>query len=167
MSVINKKICMIGDFSVGKTSLTSRFVENIFSEKYLSTVGVKVDSKEVQINSDISIKMMVWDIAGKDSFSTLDDNYLKGSSGYMLVADGTRQNTIGTAIKLQQHTEELLGPLPFCMLINKNDLKDEWQFTAADHDIVQSKNWTYYETSAKEGKNVDAAFFALGKMLAP
>ena len=158
---------MVGDYSVGKTSLASRFVKNVFSEKYLSTVGVKVDSKEVQINADTSIKLMIWDLAGKDSFSTLDSNYLKGSSGYMLVADGTRKNTIATAYKLQQHMEELLGPLPFCMLINKHDLKDEWQFNAADLDEVQSKNWTYYLTSAKEGENVDEAFSALGKVLAP
>ena len=157
---------MVGDFSVGKTSLTSRFVNNIFSEKYLSTVGVKVDSKEVQISTDTSIKLMIWDIAGKDRFSSLDDNYLKGSSGYMLVADGTRKDTLATAFNLQKHLQDLLGPLPFCMLINKHDLEEEWQFSAADLESVQEKNWKYYFTSAKEGENVDEAFSELGSMLA-
>ena len=157
---------MVGDFSVGKTSLTSRFVNNIFSEKYLSTVGVKVDSKEVQISTDTSIKLMIWDIAGKDRFSSLDNNYLKGSSGYMLVADGTRKDTLATAFNLQNHLQDLLGPLPFCMLINKHDLEEEWQLSAADLETVQEKNWKYYFTSAKEGENVDEAFSELGNMLA-
>lgn len=165
MSIINKKICMIGDYSVGKTSLTSRFVNNIFSDKYLSTVGVKVDSKQIKISENTSIKLMIWDIAGKDSFTTLDDNYLKGASGYMLVADGTRRNTVDTAFKLQQHVEDLLGPIPFCVLINKYDLKDDWQFSTADRDLVKSKNWTFYETSAKKDENVDEAFTDLGKVL--
>ncbi len=156
---------MIGDFSVGKTSLTARFVKNIFSEKYLSTVGVKIDSKEVEIDNDTKLKLMVWDVAGKDEFTTLDDNYLRGSSGYMLVADGTRSNTIETAFSLQKHMLKKFGPLPFCFLINKHDLTQEWEFSSKYIDMIEENGWRYFMTSAKQGENVEEAFRDLGKML--
>jgi small GTP-binding protein len=156
---------MIGDFSVGKTSLTSRFVKNIFSEKYFSTVGVKVDAKEIQLDNHKMLKLMVWDVAGKDVFTTLDDNYLKGSSGYLLIADGTRLQTITTAIKLQQHMQSMFGDIPFCMLINKTDLKSEWQVSASEIDFINDKGWAYFKTSAKTGSGVEEAFATLGQKL--
>ncbi len=156
---------MIGDFSVGKTSLTSRFVKNIFSDKYISTVGVKVDAKEIEMDSHTTLKLMVWDVAGKDVFTALDDNYLKGSSGYLLIADGTRPNTIETAFKLQEHIHNVLGEIPFCMLINKKDLLSEWQCTSQELNDVESRGWDYYETSAQSGENVDTAFLELGRKL--
>jgi small GTP-binding protein len=165
MTVVSKKICMIGDFSVGKTSLTSRFVKNIFSEKYFSTVGVKVDAKELQLDNHKILKLMVWDVAGKDAFTTLDDNYLRGSSGYLLVADGTRPQTITTAIKLQEHMQSMFGDIPFCMLLNKSDLKSDWQVSAAEIDSVCKKGWSYFETSAKTGDGVEKAFITLGQKL--
>lgn len=165
MTVINKKICMIGDFAVGKTSITSRYVNNIFSEKYLSTVGVKVDSKEISIDTQTTVKLMIWDIAGKDTFTTLDENYLKGSSGYLLVADGTRPNTIETSFALQQEMEKNLGRLPFCMLINKSDLAREWQCSNDQLETIKTKEWDCFETSAKSGDNVSVAFEELAKKL--
>ncbi len=156
---------MIGDFSVGKTSLTARFVKNIFSEKYLSTVGVKVDTKEIKVDKETTLKLMIWDIAGKDKFTTLDDNYLRGSAGYLLVADGTRPQTIETAFKLQVHMADKFGDIPFCMLVNKCDLKSDWEYSDKELSMIKTKGWSFFETSAKSGENVDTAFFELGQKL--
>ncbi len=158
---------MIGDFSVGKSSLTSRFVKNIFSEKYFSTVGVKVDSKELKLDGGSLLKLMIWDVAGKDAFTTLDDNYLRGTSGYLLVADGTRSQTIDTAFKLQEHMQNKFGEIPFCMLINKCDLRSggEWQCSAEVLDSIKVKGWDLFETSAKTGDCVEEAFSTLGQKL--
>jgi len=156
---------MIGDFSVGKTSLTARFVKNIFSEKYLSTVGVKVDAKEIEIDKQTTLKLMVWDVAGKDKFTTLDDNYLRGSSGYLLVADGTRPQTIETTFTLQAHMANKFGDIPFCMLVNKCDLKSNWQCSDKEIGMIKKKGWSFFETSAKSGENVDTAFLELGRKL--
>ncbi len=163
MNVINKKICMIGDFSVGKTSLVSRFVNNIFSEKYLSTVGVKVDSKEIKVNEETLLKFLIWDIAGKDTFTTLDENYIKGSAGYMLVADGTRKDTLEAAFKLQEQMSKKCGDVPFCMLINKNDLKGQWDCPESAVKKIKDHSWLFFETSAKSGENVEKAFQELAE----
>ena len=88
-TMLQKKICMLGGFGVGKTSLVSRFVSSMFSDKYLTTVGVKVDKKTVPIDSG-EMTLMLWDIYGQDEFQTVRDSYLRGASGYLLVADGTR-----------------------------------------------------------------------------
>ncbi len=165
MITINKKICLIGDFAVGKTSLTARFVKNIFSEKYLSTVGVKVDAKEIVMDSETILKLLIWDIAGKDKFTTLDNNYLKGSAGYLLVADSTRKDTIDTAFELYEHMQMNFNNIPFCMLINKIDLTKERELENSQINNINAKKWSLFVTSAKTGENVDTAFHELGVKL--
>jgi len=80
---------MVGDFSVGKTSLTQKFVNNVFSEKYLTTIGVKIDTVEID-----DTKLIIWDVAGRDSLSPINASYLGGAAGVVLVADGTREATV-------------------------------------------------------------------------
>ena len=88
--MIQKKVCMIGASGVGKTSLVAKFVHSIFSEKYLTTVGVKIDKKTVKVGDD-DVMLMLWDLAGDDDFQRLQTSYLRGTSGFLLVADGTRR----------------------------------------------------------------------------
>src|SRR6476661_2941267 len=95
--VLQKKICMIGGFSVGKTSLVRRYVQSIFSEAYLTTVGVKIDKKTVEL-TDRTVNLILWDLAGEDDIGSLRMTYLRGASGYVLVADGTRRSTLDVAI---------------------------------------------------------------------
>ena len=94
------KVCMLGDFGVGKTSLVARFMRNTFSDRYLTTVGVKVDSKEVDCGEQGAVKLVVWDIAGGSALDALNMSYLRGAGGLLLVADGTRASTMRTAIDL-------------------------------------------------------------------
>ena len=86
--MIKKKVCVVGDFAVGKTSLTQKFVNNVFSEKYLTTVGVKIDTMEID-----QTKLVIWDLAGRDSLSPINLSYLAGASGVIYVADGRNPNT--------------------------------------------------------------------------
>lgn len=157
--MVAKKICMLGAFSVGKTSLVARFVESVFSEKYLTTVGVKVDKKVVQLEGQ-EVKLMLWDLAGEDDFGAANLNYLKGASGYLLVMDGTRRATLDTAQALSRRIEEQVGRLPFVALLNKADLRDEWEFSAQDVTDI-----TILETSAKTGQGVEEAFLQLTRAM--
>src|SRR4030095_2695636 len=94
------KICMLGAYAVGKTSLIARFVRGIFSEQYLVTLGVKIDSKEGSVDGQTG-KVILWDMAGEDEFAKVNASYLKGAAGYILVADGTRRTTMDQAAVLQ------------------------------------------------------------------
>jgi len=98
--MIQKKVCMVGTSGVGKTSLVAKFVHSIFSDKYLTTVGVKIDKKTVAVDGN-EVMLMIWDLAGDDDYQRLQTSYLRGTSGYLLVADGIRQITLDQAIEIQ------------------------------------------------------------------
>lgn len=162
--MIQKKICLLGAFAVGKTSLVARFVKSIYSDKYLTTVGVKVDKKVVNID-DNEISMIVWDLAGEDELQTVQMSYLRGSSGFLLVADGTRRNTLETARILHQRTIDSVGPIPFIFLINKADLADEWEVDDAAISEFENSGWSIIKTSARTGMGVEEAFLQLARQM--
>ena len=80
MSIIAKKICLIGDFNVGKTSLIRRFVENKFSDRYLTTIGVKISRKSITIEAtEQQVNLLIWDIEGQTKEKAIPNNYLQGA----------------------------------------------------------------------------------------
>ncbi len=159
--MLKKKICMVGQFGVGKTSLVRRFVSSIFDDRYLTTVGVKIDRKDVIIEGT-SLTLMVWDLAGEDDLAELNVSHIRGASGYVLVADGCRAGTLEKAAELQQRIHKILGPMPFVLVVNKADLRDQWEVQAAQ---VAQYGWPTFETSAKAGSGVEEMFLGLGAAL--
>lgn len=155
--VIQKKICMLGSFGVGKTSLVARFVRGIFSTKYLSTVGVKIDKKEMKVG-DKDILLMLWDLAGEDSRAQAQVSYLRGASGYFLVCDGTWSDSLVTAKNIHKRAVEAVGEIPCVLVINKSDLWDKWQINAPELDKLEAEGWTIKVTSAKSGDGVEDVF---------
>lgn len=162
--MIQKKICMLGTFAVGKTSLVRRFVESIYSNKYHTTVGVKVDKKIVKVDSK-EIALLLWDIEGTESEHDFRKSYLRGAAGYLLVVDGTRRDTLYKALALQLRAEETIGPVPFLMLMNKSDLADLWQIDKREKEALEQRNWTVIDTSAKTGHGVEEAFLVMAQKL--
>jgi small GTP-binding protein len=158
--MIQKKICLIGAFAVGKTSLVQRFVQSLFSEKYHTTIGVKIDKKIVTIG-DSEVTLVLWDLAGQDEFKAVDIGYLRGSSGYLLVADGTRRATLDCALDLHARAQSVVGAVPFRILINKTDLEPDWEVTEEDLTKITERGWPVGKTSARTGDNVEAAFLSL------
>ncbi len=150
--MMKKKICMVGDFSVGKTSLTQKFVNNVFSEKYLTTIGVKIDTVDVN-----NVKLVVWDVAGRDSLSPINANYLVGAAGVILVADGTREETINNLPELWSLVEKKIGNVPCVVALNKADLP-VWNVSEEQTMMLSTRSWYALETSAKEGQNVAELF---------
>lgn len=164
--MIQKKICMLGAFAVGKTSLVSRYVTSLFSEKYHSTVGVKIDKKQVSVNGH-DMTLMLWDVAGQDDFQTVQPSQLRGMAGYLLVVDGTRHATLEMARQLHVKASEAAGDVPFILLLNKADLAAEWEIDEPLIIKLASQGWRVIRTSAKTGDGVEAAFEQLARLIAP
>jgi small GTP-binding protein len=162
--IIQKKICMIGAFATGKTSLVAKFVHGIFSEKYHTTVGVKIDKKVIDIQEN-KLKLIVWDLYGEDEFQKVRMSYLRGCAGYLLVVDGTRHNTLEKAFDLQTRVEDSIGQVPFILVMNKWDIIDEWEIESSEIDDVIDKGWTVIKTSAKNGVCVEELFQTIAKKI--
>ncbi len=155
--MIKKKICMLGAFAVGKTSLVRQYVHSIFSEKYQTTVGVKIDKKTLDVDGG-PVDLILWDIHGEDAFQTVRTSYLRGASGILIVVDGTRRATLDTAFDLRQRARDNLGAVPIIFVFNKSDLSAEWEIEAAAIDRVTQEGITVIKTSAKTGDGVPETF---------
>lgn len=162
--MMQKKVCLLGGFAVGKTSLVRRYVTNVFSEHYQTTIGVTVEKKMVTIDRQ-DMMLMLWDLYGEDEFQHVRESYLRGSSGYILVLDGTRKATLDTARLLQQTVVRTVGPLPFVAIINKSDLRSEWEIDQSVIDQLREQGWPVFLGSAKLGQGVDELFARLAEML--
>ena len=162
--MIQKKICMVGSFGVGKTSLIARYVQSIFSDKYLTTVGVKIDKKEVTADGQ-KVTLVLWDLAGKDAVTTIKPAHLRGASGYILVIDGLRKATLDMAVNLQKSVSEVLGPVPFICAVNKVDVRSEWQVLDSDLEELAGRGWQLLFSSAKTGDSVEDIFQRLASSM--
>jgi small GTP-binding protein len=153
---------MLGGFGVGKTSLVSRFVHSIFSDKYLTTVGVKIEKKSVELDGQ-QIDLIVWDLHGEDDFQKLHMSYLRGTAGYLLVADATRRTTLDTALMLHAKAQWAIGqPVPAMLAINKTDLAGTWEI---DRETIDQLKCPIVKTSAKTGDQVSETFSALTRAM--
>ena len=155
--VIAKKVCMVGPFAVGKTSLVRRFVDSIFSDTYLTTIGVKISKKPVVIDGG-QVQLMIWDIEGVDVFIELKPSYLRGASGILLVLDGTRPKSVEMAAELSSLLGEQLPDVPIIGLLNKSDLEYEWKLGDSDVEGLENLGISVIKTSARTGQNVELAF---------
>ncbi|RMF02953.1 MAG: GTP-binding protein [Chloroflexi bacterium] len=169
MTRLSKKICLLGDFAVGKTSLVRRFVHNKFDDKYLSTIGVKVSRKTVTIpraGELVELSMLLWDLAGSEEFDRVKSSYLRGAAGAVLVCDLTRPETLGN---LSQYANGYFKNNPQAQLIlaaNKSDLIDQQELTESEVEAAAQKmNIPYYLTSAKTGDEVEQLFKHIGQLL--
>jgi small GTP-binding protein len=169
MKTLSKKVCLLGDFAVGKTSLVERFVYNRFSSKYISTLGVQVSSKAIVIPHEddlIELKIMLWDLAGSEAFNQIRANYLRGASGAILVADLSRPETTESLVT---YFEQLFHINPTAQVIfaaNKSDLfNSPPPIPAKIEQLASELKTTCYLTSNKTGEAVEALFRQLGKML--
>jgi small GTP-binding protein len=158
--VIQKKICLIGVFATGKTSLVRQFVHSMFSEKYHSTIGVKIDRKRVEVGGE-EVNMVLWDLAGRDGVEDIQQSYLRGASGILYVVDGTRRETFDQLSELRDLCTEAAGEVPSVVALNKSDLASGWRLTGEDERRLDRDGIDWFTTSAKLGDGVDEAFHRL------
>lgn len=137
-----------------------------FSEKYLTTVGVKVDTKEVPLpEMDVLVKLIIWDVAGADRFGDKELAYLRGASAHVFVVDGTRLQTSESAKRLHQQIRDQYGTVRNVLLLNKADLKGTWQIEDRHLALLNAEFDSVYRTSAKTGENVETALCDLAAQI--
>ncbi len=155
------KIVLVGNFGVGKTSLIRRFVENSFSEEYLSTIGVSISKKTL---GDATI--MIWDIEGHTEFKPIYKQYLLGAKGFIIVADLLREESIDAIESHIKLSHEVVKDAPVCIALNKSDMPH----TLNDEKLNYIKNLSpsvikLLKTSAKSGDAVEELFLALNEVI--
>lgn len=155
--MIQKKICMVGVFATGKTSLVQRFVYSIFSDRYLSTVGVKIDRKEILLG-DQNIILMLWDLEGRDGTRDVNASYVRGAHGVIYVVDGTRRETLDGMFDIHAKVKGSLGEIPSVVAMNKSDLANDWRLESSDEKAVSDGGLHRIRTSAKTGEGVEETF---------
>ena len=167
--MISKKVCLLGNFAAGKTSLVRRFVYNRFDDRYMSTIGVKVSRKMITLPHEgelVELSILLWDLAGSEEFDALRASYLRGASGAVLVCDLTRPETLDP---LRVYAEELLRTNTHARLIlaaNKCDLVDQRRLSPAQIAVAAAAlDVPYYLTSARSGEEVENLFRHLGRLL--
>lgn len=177
---IKKKVVMLGDSAVGKTSMVRRFVYDTFEDSYITTIGSKITTKEFILQKDdekIEIKLVLWDILGRVGYNASHARMFAGADSAFLISDHTRKETLGS---LERYwiplLFEVVGNVPLVFAANKSDLKDQAAYDFSDMEEMASRyNYgmdqlpsnlsTCYTTSAKTGDNVELAFETLGHLL--
>jgi small GTP-binding protein len=155
--MMQKKVCMVGVFGVGKTCLVQQFVHSIFSAKYHSTVGVKIDRKVVSLDGT-EATLLLWDLAGRDGVEDVSVSYLRGSHAILYVVDGTRKETCDQVFELRELARGAIGDVPSAVALNKSDLASDWVLGARDEKAFTDLGWHTLRTSAKTGEGVEQAF---------
>jgi small GTP-binding protein len=162
--MLQKKVCLLGGFGVGKTSLVQRYVQSIFSDTYLTTVGVKIDKKTVNVGA-AEVALILWDIAGEDDVRGIRTSYLRGAAGYFLVVDVTRGETLEVSKSIQARVTSEIGSVPFLFLFNKTDLKEQWDIPEQSIEDLKDAGHVVFRTSAKTGEGVEEAFQTLAQRM--
>jgi small GTP-binding protein len=167
---VQKKIILLGDGAVGKTSLIRRFVVDAFDDKYIITIGTKVTAKAIQVDlkeESFHLSLQIWDILGQKGYTKLHLSSFRGTDGVFMVTDITRKKTLfSLGTYWIPKVQKLIGNVPFSILANKSDLMENAEFSLDELKRFALKyNVPYYITSAKSGDNVNKAFYALGKQM--
>jgi len=159
--MVSKKVILVGSFGVGKTSLFNQFIYSKFSEKYLTTIGVKVDKKVINIDGK-DLSMLIWDIAGEVKQDKVPQTYFLGASGIIYVFDLTRSSTMKNIKSDLSFLKNKLPGIAIQIVGNKLDLVDKDQLAEVKKHL--GFEWDF-STSAKTGENVETLFHSMGTLL--
>ncbi|MFQ5553090.1 MAG: Rab family GTPase [Thermoplasmata archaeon] len=166
------KVCLVGEAAVGKTSLIRRFVQDIFDDSYITTLGAKVSKKEIQVEvpeNDLLIQMdmVIWDIMGEKGVrDLLREAFFNGAKGILAVCDLTRYSSLKELDDWVQSVFSVVGEIAVVYAVNKVDLRDEVMLLFGEQDIemsAQAFDAPYFFTSAKTGDQVQLVFQRLAE----
>jgi small GTP-binding protein len=168
--LLKAKVCLVGEFGVGKTSLIRRFVLDEFDDRYLATIGAKITKKEIHLTHrrrEIGLQLTIWDIMGEKAFrDLLREAYFEGCHGFFALCDVTRSDTLFDLAGWIRSVRKVAGGVPFIVLANKIDLEERIVVTVEDvGQMARQYNAPFLMVSAKTGENVETAFQRLGEMV--
>lgn len=158
-----RKLCVLGDFSVGKTSLVRRYICNEFSDNYVATAGAKIHQHRSKIDvggDEIEVEQSIWDVEGSQHGEQLVKSYIAGASGALIVGDLTRDDMLAS---MTSHAEKFLTyrpGRPVVFALNKADLVAK-EARAGGAGLVQNFGGQVIQTSALTGEEVIAVFHAM------
>jgi len=159
-----KKVCILGDPGVGKTSVINRYVKNVFSPDYLSTIGANVSTKELTLEGTHLI-MSIWDIAGQQTSRSLSASHYNGSGGAVFVYDLTSQPSFDGLIQWEYQIKKVLKDVPHIFIANKTDLAEGMTIPETRLPVAHKVKPNFFMVSAKTGEGLAAAFDYLGKQM--
>lgn len=166
MEEVYRKICMLGDPAVGKTSLVRRYVLDVFTDDYIPSIGMKVTKKQILLNKgSMALTLMIWDILGSKT-DRFDSIYYKGVKGALIVCDVTRKKTFDGIPRWMSGLFDITEEIPIIILANKIDM--DWEIQEIEQKLIeaaQDYNAQILFTSAKTGENVENAFLSLAEGL--
>ena len=164
---VDIKIITLGDSHVGKSSLIIKYIDNKFSNVYMSTIGFDLKHKQITLKDGTDAKIMIYDTAGQERFKSLAANYIKKANGILLVYDISEHQTFeNIEMWMNSITEEKGDKLPIVLVGNKADLTEERQVTKEEgKNLAENKGFHFYETSCKDGANVTESFLDLAELV--
>jgi len=167
MRRVIKKVCLLGDGGVGKSSLIRRFVYDTFSDDYQPTIGTKIVKKTLNLEEqDTQLVLVIWDIMGHRSYMKVPPEYYRGAEGVFVVSDLTWEKTLTNLDYWVNSLFAETGTIPVLFLVNKSDLKDKAAFSEVQvKNIADKFDAPFLYTSAKKGVNVEKAFEMLGSKM--
>jgi len=164
-----KKICILGDPAVGKTSLVGRFVLEQFGEEYISTIGARVCEKQVRLDEKeggLTVQLVIWDIAGQSQFTSVTPGFYRGAEGALMVCDPTRRETSRNLFSWDRRFRETAAAHNVIVLFNKSDLSAKWEVSREEAEsVARELKCPCLFTSARTGENVEEAFSSLARKI--
>ena len=160
------KVLLLGNSDVGKSSLLLRFVDSVWNESFVPTIGVDFKVKTIEIG-DKKVKMQIWDTAGQERFRNVVSTYFRGSNGILLIYDITSRDSFKNLeswlIEIEKHPSDNVLKI---LIGNKVDLVDDIEIKKEEgQQFANRYNMQFIETSAKLDTNVSEAFETLAKLM--
>ena len=160
--MIRKKIALLG--ASGKTSLVRRFVQSAFSDTWLTTVGVKVDKKQVMVGRE-NVTLVVWDVAGAENQFPTPTAYLRGAAGYLLVVDGAQPDSLERGLDTIEFVDGEIGRLPFVLVVREFDRTESRRIGEEALTGARDRGCPIVRASASTGAGVEEAFLRLAELI--
>ncbi|MHA1913006.1 MAG: Rab family GTPase [Promethearchaeota archaeon] len=163
------KITVLGEAAVGKTSLLNRFCEDSFQDDYKPTLGANIIRKDVSIEENVKVRLIMWDLAGQEKYNVIRSMYFQGCEGALLVYDVTRYNTFDSIKSrwLRDFQKYIRKEGVYVLIGNKTDMQEDRVVPSEKGkelaDDIKASH--FIETSARLGENIEEAFLLLVKQI--